>query len=187
VKRRLFTILAALSLLLFVVIAVVCARSFLIYDVIEYRRVDGRGEVVAAWSVASALGRVVLSASDPGKPRLPQLDGRRWAAVTWDDVNGSLVPDPVPPKVYNLHWWRFDWRAGGRTGSDGNRYLAAEVIVPYWFLALVTLLPAGSWLRRGQRLRRRRTRGLCPRCGYDLRATPERCPECGAVPAQAPT
>jgi hypothetical protein len=58
------------------------------------------------------------------------------------------------------------------------------LIVPYWFIAL--MLAAPWWWRGASSLvRRLRPRpGACRRCGYDLRATPDRCPECGLVPAR---
>jgi hypothetical protein len=50
-----------------------------------------------------------------------------------------------------------------------------------WLLMLLSLILPTVWLRRHLRQRHRRTAGLCPACGYDLRATPGHCPECGLV------
>ena len=60
-----------------------------------------------------------------------------------------------------------------------------SVTVPYGLIAItagtvaLTHLAAGTW--RGRRQVKRVRAGLCPACGYDLRATPGRCPECGAA------
>ena len=66
---------------------------------------------------------------------------------------------------------------------------AGPVQVPYWLGIAATLaFPAGrlgllvASRRRG---RQRQRTGRCATCGYDLRATPEKCPECGAVPFKA--
>jgi predicted RNA-binding Zn-ribbon protein involved in translation (DUF1610 family) len=55
--------------------------------------------------------------------------------------------------------------------------------VPYYVVVLALSLPVALLVLQIMRARKahRRAKGLCVTCGYDLRATPERCPECGDV------
>lgn len=58
------------------------------------------------------------------------------------------------------------------------------VVMPLWFVIAVLGAPGVIMLTRDRRRRRRNKTGCCMKCGYDLRATPGRCPECG-LPAPA--
>ena len=53
-----------------------------------------------------------------------------------------------------------------------------------WPVILISAIPTACWGRQCIRSRiqaARAARNQCIHCGYDLQATPERCPECGAI------
>jgi hypothetical protein len=84
--------------------------------------------------------------------------------------------------IYNAgggyrHFLGFAFFNFSRPGS--KEYM---LVTPMWlWILLASLLPA-HWLRKSRQQAKLNRRGLCPFCGYDLRATPDRCPECGKTP-----
>jgi hypothetical protein len=106
------------------------------------------------------------------KPRRFQW---RLDLQAWEDGHDYSSWGPI-------HWWAGEgpWSGIPRRWLYGN--------APYWLV----ISAAGAWplsnialnLRRRARRRRRDRAGACRQCGYDLRATPERCPECGTIRAQ---
>jgi hypothetical protein len=76
----------------------------------------------------------------------------------------------------------------GKAGERERRFIRVFwLAVPFPALVLASgLLPltfAMRKVRQGYIRWRRRRDGLCVACGYDLRCSPGRCPECGQSPA----
>jgi hypothetical protein len=182
-KRTVHIFLSAmtiLSLLLLIGSVILWVRSYTVQDLLLWRRADG------ARYTQTAPGFVVLA------EETASLAG--WKADAYG-LKYSHEPanhiSSVPVRMLTLsvgprdtwthrHWAGF---AFWRWQSADKMYSKTMILVPIWSVAAVTsLLPLGR-LVQGLFCRGRRRSGLCPTCGYDVRATPARCPECGTPAA----
>jgi hypothetical protein len=103
----------------------------------------------------------------------PDPRGTGPAMQVWVDANGQ----PVAPSDQ----------------SPGNHFAGPVAVtqigqIPYVFgvghliTAVILLAWFFAWMSRFRRRPPKITTGKCAVCSYDLRATPERCPECGTIP-----
>jgi hypothetical protein len=82
-------------------------------------------------------------------------------------------------------WEHRPRRAASGIGTFRALLDAPHARISLWLPALLFALAPTYWLLGPRRRRAKRSKlGLCPTCGYDLRASPDRCPECGTQRAE---
>ncbi len=194
-RSELTRILALLSLLLGGLSIAIWVRSYWWYDSVQrnwqtsdttYRR----GLLSRRGTLCFVRCDVMYVHQVPGE----EVNALDWVTKRRFRFSSEKADDrgTVGPIIYaTLHeWLGFNFRRVRNGGSEGNFIETADLIqVPYWLLTLLFAVGPAGWAVGSLRRRRRArmlTRGLCPRCGYDLRATPGRCPECGFEPAPPP-
>ena len=89
------------------------------------------------------------------------------------------------PVLPDHGWQETFWKRRGflldlkHKSRERRDFFRLRIAVPLWAPAIVFALPPAGAVALFLRRRRRVKRGLCLKCGYDLRASPDRCPECG--------
>ena len=195
-KRRLLNLLTTLSLLLCVAAVVLWVRSYWRGESVwsASAQVDGGGTLHRRfWRLTSGGGALDLycvggSTPDRSFTRLFPV-GREGEYQRIGDAETAAVGKDVGARL-RLGLRRSPRDAMGYLSAPDGKRLAwigtsVRVVLPYWLMAVVTGVGPAVWAWRRRRRRRRGGAGLCPACGYDLRATPGRCPECGTTVGHA--
>lgn len=158
--------------------------------------------VAVAWMRSYKIGgELAFVVASPSHPRLFMVNWHHGTVgfVYNDDVDP--VPEPFAPKKSHFEFRSYPVKADDDIETDlsswpprlmwmqylgflyyklqTSNFQSRSFDVPFWSLMLLPLtIPAVVLYRRLDR-RQRRAAGLCSHCGYDLRGSEARCPECG--------
>lgn len=166
--RRLHTFIAATSLLL-------CISAVAFWTRSDERRDEVRFHWRAiAYALASDKGRVGID----NQPQVQEFSETIERAVS--AVNGATMAyrggsDGNDPYLANAVQANNRLDALIRKGSP----VASRHAIPYWVIVLGSLVLPAVWALRWHQRKLRIAARRCIRCGYDLRASTDRCPECG--------
>jgi 4-amino-4-deoxy-L-arabinose transferase-like glycosyltransferase len=173
VRRRVISLIFALSLLLCVATAVLWVRSYWIGDCLTVPEYPDSRE--RQWIFESGEGSVAVEVvTDPSPGAYPK--------ESW--TYRQTRPDEMQAKGKRERGVGFMGFGFHRETMIifGATLFWKFAIVPYWFPWLLFLIPSGARVYRWRRRIRRQRLHQCSTCSYDLTGnTSGVCPECGAV------
>jgi hypothetical protein len=189
IGRYILNTLTVLSLVLCVGTLGLWVRSHCVSDWITHDRESATGAVVTARKTEIGIGAGHAAVTVRTENWFD--DGGNWRDSTkaiddwsWDRAE---VQDPLPAETPPTIWTRMGFAFTRDSSGDWFQgYRQTRVAAPLWLASLIAAALPAIRLTRAFRVGRRTAAGRCVRCGYDLRATPDRCPECGTVPKRSP-
>jgi hypothetical protein len=129
------------------------------------------------------LDITLMRGNNPSEP----MDSGILSGDAPDAHDGDSIPlwmyinEFYPPHVLGSHdglcvsycFWH------GQAGSSDDGDMLLNFGLPAWFVALLLAIYPNMRILKHRKRQRRRRAGKCVICGYDLRGSPDQCPECG--------
>ena len=181
-RRKLFSAVSLLSLLPFVVVAVLWVRSLMVADLIRIGLKPSKEVCILSQKGAVQVRIAVFALGNSGGLTHQTLNPADFLGVLLQDVPMEFA------SVFGQHHWaiKLNYNEGQFSGIHGS--LAPDfkywlLVVPYW----VVLAPAAIISLRVVLRKRHFIKVGCGNCSYNLTGNVSGvCPECGtAVPAKA--
>jgi hypothetical protein len=163
--------------------AVVWVRSYANWDVLQYRESN-----IRVVRLCSELGKLVAY-REQSAALMPEYSpwhekeraGLLLVSHPMADLERRSMELGAAPIDSEWFTREFNWKTWREYRTAYFPKCSMFILcLPHWFVVVLGLLLTAFFASVPRAIRQhRRSRGCCERCGYDLRESPERCPECG--------